>query len=106
MTRRMILPDRVLGMSGTIQTFFGRAILPISVSIAAITLASIPSSLRTPGLSETYISTIRPRMSSMTGTAAASATSGTVSAADSSSLVPSRWPATLMTSSIRPRMRM
>ena len=29
MTRRMILPDRVLGMSGTIQTFFGRAILPI-----------------------------------------------------------------------------
>ena len=34
MTRRMIFPDRVLGMSGTIQTFFGRAILPISVSIA------------------------------------------------------------------------
>ena len=34
-TRRMILPDRVLGMSGTIQTCFGRAILPISVSIAS-----------------------------------------------------------------------
>ena len=104
MTRRMIFPDRVLGMSGTIHTFFGRAILPISVSIAATTLASIPPG-STPGLSETYISTIRPRMSSMTGTAAASATSGTVSAADSSSFVPSRWPATLMTSSTRPRMR-
>ncbi len=30
MTRRMIFPDLVLGMSGTIQTFFGRAILPIT----------------------------------------------------------------------------
>ena len=29
MTRRMILPDLVFGMSATIQTFFGRAILPI-----------------------------------------------------------------------------
>ena len=36
MTRRMIFPDRVLGMSGTIHTFFGRAILPISVSIVAV----------------------------------------------------------------------
>ena len=30
MTRRMIFPDRVFGMSCTIQTFLGRAILPIS----------------------------------------------------------------------------
>jgi hypothetical protein len=37
MTRRMILPDRVLGMSETIHTFFGRAILPISRSMAALT---------------------------------------------------------------------
>ena len=29
MTRRMILPDRVFGMSATIQTMFGRAIVPI-----------------------------------------------------------------------------
>jgi hypothetical protein len=34
MTRRMILPARVLGMSVTIQTCFGRAMLPISLSIA------------------------------------------------------------------------
>jgi len=40
MTRRMILPDLVFGMSGTIQTFFGRAILPICSSIAALTLFS------------------------------------------------------------------
>ncbi len=88
-TRRMILPDLVFGMSLTIQTFFGLAILPISTSIARVTLASMPSGSM-PGLSEMYISTIRPLMSSITGTAAASATSPTVSAADSSSLVPSR----------------
>src|SRR5258708_15922339 len=29
MTRRMIFPERVFGMSETIQTFFGRAIFPI-----------------------------------------------------------------------------
>ncbi len=86
----MILPERVLGMSGTIQTFLGRAILPISTSIARVTLPAIWSLASYPGFSETYISTARPRMSSTTGTAAASATSATVSAADSSSLVPSR----------------
>src|SRR5438270_705673 len=59
-TRRMILPDLVFGMSGTIQMFFGRAILPMSVSIAFVTLASTPESAETPGLSEMYISTTRP----------------------------------------------
>ena len=44
-TRRMILPERVFGMSATIQTFFGRAILPISVSIAVVTLSAISSLL-------------------------------------------------------------
>ena len=44
-TRRMILPDLVFGMSGTIQMFFGRAILPMSVSIAVFTLASTPESV-------------------------------------------------------------
>src|SRR6266581_3090043 len=72
-TRRMILPDLVLGMSGTIHTFFGRAILPISVSIALLTLPSISVLGWKPGLSATYISTTRPRMSSMTGTAAVGA---------------------------------
>src|SRR5581483_11107736 len=72
-TRRMILPDRVFGMSGTIQMFFGRAILPMSVSMAVLTLFSMSALGVKPGLSETYISTTRPRTSSMTGTAAASA---------------------------------
>ena len=104
-TRRMILPDLVFGMSGTIQMFFGLAILPMSVSIATLTLFSTSGEASKPGLSAMYISTARPRMSSTTGTAAASATSLTVSAADSSSLVPSRCPATLITSSTRPRIR-
>src|ERR1035438_3891973 len=40
-TRRMIFPDRVFGMSGTIHTFLGRAILPISTSMARVTLSAI-----------------------------------------------------------------
>ena len=44
----MILPDRVLGMSATIQTFFGRAIFPITSSIALLTLADISWSAQSP----------------------------------------------------------
>ena len=101
----MILPERVFGMSATIHTFFGRAIDPISLTIALRDLCATSSLGWTPGLSATYISTILPRTSSITGTAAASATSSTMIAADSSSLVPSRCPATLITSSTRPRIR-
>ena len=85
----MIFPDRVFGMSGTTQTFFGRAILPISFSIWRETFFVTSSPASKPGLSETYISTALPRSSSTTGTAAASATSSTSMAADSSSFVPS-----------------
>ena len=46
----MILPERVFGMSATIQTFFGRAILPISVSIASLTFCSISLLGVNPGL--------------------------------------------------------
>src|SRR6266496_3800841 len=58
----------------------------------------------TPGFSATYTSTTRPRSSSISGTAAASAISSTVRHADSISFVPSRCPATLITSSTRPIM--
>jgi hypothetical protein len=51
-TRRMIFPDLVFGMSGTIQTCFGRAILPMFSSIARMTFSSIPAVSSTPGLSE------------------------------------------------------
>jgi hypothetical protein len=44
MTLRMIFPERVLGMSGTIQTLFGRAIFLISVSIALATRMWLPES--------------------------------------------------------------
>ena len=101
----MILPERVFGMSETIHTFFGRAIFPISLSIASLTFCSISLLGVNPGLSATYTSTILPRSSSITGTAAASAISSTVMLADSISLVPSRCPATLITSSTRPRIR-
>src|SRR3989442_145733 len=53
MTLRMILPERVFGMSGTIQTFFGRAILPIWVSIARATFSSKSAGGASPGLSDT-----------------------------------------------------
>jgi hypothetical protein len=52
-TRRMIFPDLVFGMSGTIHTFLGRAILPISVSIALPTLSFISLLGLKQGLSET-----------------------------------------------------
>src|SRR5437867_9573929 len=55
MTRRMIFPDRVLGMSGTIQTFFGRATLPIRVSIAPETFSSICLLGFCPGFRAMYI---------------------------------------------------
>src|ERR1700674_704107 len=52
-TRRMSLPERVLGMSGTMRTAFGRAILPIMVSIVRITFSVISWALAvTPGLRE------------------------------------------------------
>jgi hypothetical protein len=40
-TRRISLPERVLGMSGTIYTVFGRAIFPIMVSIVSVTFSAI-----------------------------------------------------------------
>src|SRR5207253_9242436 len=100
-----ILTERVFGRSVTTCTTFGRAILPIIVSIVATTCSRTRSLSDTPGFSDTYTAGTRPLISSTTGTTAASATSGTVRHADSSSLVPSLWPATLITSSTRPRIR-
>jgi len=60
-TRRMSLPERVFGMSGTICTVFGRAIFPIIVSIVWITFATTSwCGVVQPGRSDTYISGIRP----------------------------------------------
>jgi len=43
MTRRTIFPERVLVMSGTIHMSGGRAIFPISCSIAAVTFRVMSS---------------------------------------------------------------
>src|SRR2546421_6353711 len=55
MTRRMIFPERVVGMSGTIHTLTGRAILPISCSIAAMTWSAMSVLGARPGWRATYI---------------------------------------------------
>src|ERR1700731_1107063 len=53
-TRRMIFPERVLGMSGTTWTAFGRAIFPIIVSISRVTFSPISLwEIVTPGFSAT-----------------------------------------------------
>ena len=50
MTRRMIFPDRVLGISGTIHTRIGRAILPMWLSMAGQDFAFDPLAGRDAGL--------------------------------------------------------
>ena len=102
MTRLIILPDLVLGRSAETQTCDGRAIGPIIVVIAFLTSLTTSSPGSKPGFNDMYISGTRPLSSSIAGTAAASLTASTVRAADSSSLVPSLCPATLITSSTRP----
>src|SRR5436190_13276365 len=59
-TRRMILPERVLGMSGTMITWRGLAIAPIwDTTDAEIFFAMSSEGLR-PGLSATYRSGTSP----------------------------------------------
>src|SRR3989442_15594356 len=86
-TRRIILPERVLGMSGTTWMDFGRAILPIMVSMVDFTLSWMALVVGTPGFSEMYTTGTRPLTSSTSGTTAASAISPMVRQADSTSLV-------------------
>src|SRR5262249_29907622 len=50
-TRRMIFPERVFGMSGTMWTFLGRAIFPIIVSIVETTLSTMSLLGAMPGFS-------------------------------------------------------
>ena len=104
-TRLMILPERVLGRSAETHTWAGRAMGPIIVAIAPLTSSTTSWLSSYPGLRDMYISGTRPLSSSTAGTAAASLTASTVSAADSSSFVPRRCPATLITSSTLPTIR-
>src|SRR5919201_2623045 len=100
--RRSVLPERVFGSKPTKCTAFGRAMAPSCRSTVCITssaLVFLPASLST-----AKASGIWPLSSSATPTTAHSATFGCMFTASSISRVPRRWPATLMTSSVRPRM--
>jgi hypothetical protein len=52
-TRRMIFPERVMGMSGTMMTRRGPAIAPISETTAGEILFAISTEGASPGLNET-----------------------------------------------------
>ncbi|SAL88821.1 hypothetical protein AWB67_07665 [Caballeronia terrestris] len=101
----MILPERVFGRFSPKRMSFGFAIGPISFptrarSSFAILVLSSPSGRDC--LSTTNATTAWPVVSSGRPTTAASATSGFDTSADSISIVPSRWPETFSTSSMRP----
>ena len=108
--RRSSLPERVFGSAVTKCTRDGRATAPSWLSTTFMTSASCaarfasvstrPMSLRTAKAIATW-----PLSASCTPTTATSATFGCDEIDSSISRVPSRWPATLMTSSVRPRMK-
>src|SRR5437879_2481842 len=108
--RRSVLPERVFGSSVTNCTAFGRAMAPSRLSTVAITSFS---SLLLPSAElnfETSFATAKasgscPLRESATPTTAHSAMFGCMLTASSISRVPRRWPATLITSSVRPRMK-
>src|SRR5437588_1083901 len=102
MARRRVLPERVFGSSVTKCTAFGRAIAPSCRSTICIT--SSAEVRFAASLSTANARGICPFRSSATPTTAHSATFGCMLTASSISRVPRRWPATLMTSSVRPRM--
>ena len=102
-SRRMILPDRVLGSSSTTMICRGRAILPISLATwarSSDTTSSppVPASAR----KITNATMAWPVVSSVAPTTAASATLGWETRADSISVVDIRCPDTFITSSTRP----
>ncbi len=108
-SRRMILPERVLGRLSPKRMSFGLAIAPISLptqSRSSFAIFSASSPLGRGPLSTTKAHTASPVSSSGRPTTAASATSLLfATSADSISIVPRRWPETLSTSSMRPTMR-
>ena len=107
--RRSTFPDRVFGRVFTNPKNAGRARAPsvctTVVSISRRTAARAASSGKWSGrLRTTKQTTFWPLISSATPTVAHSATAGWPQTTSSISRVPRRWPATLMTSSVRPRM--
>ena len=104
--RRMILPLRVFGSESVKRMSSGRAKAPISLATCAPQLllervARLHARLR----ASRRRRCAWPLSSSGRPTTAASATAGWLTSALSTSIVPSRWPATLSTSSTRPMIQ-
>ena len=101
--RRRILPDRVFGSPGTTTTSFSAATGPIwSRTAATISCWRTPASISTPALRTTNARGTCPLSGSCTPITAHSATIGWAATTASMDPVESRWPATLITSSVRP----
>ena len=101
----MILPLRVLGSASVKRMSSGRAMAPISCTTCSLSWARSASSAFRPACTVTNATSACPLRSSGRPTTAASATSACDMSALSTSMVPSRWPATLMTSSTRPMIQ-
>jgi len=110
MARRSNLPERVFGSRVTKCTRAGRASAPSCRStVCMISPSSFSCALGSPSALASFAMTNAiatcPFSASATPTTATSATFGWLEMLSSISRVPSRWPATLMTSSVRPRMK-
>src|SRR5882757_2093010 len=109
-SRRMILPDRVLGSSSTTMIWRGFAIGPISLETwsrrALIASSPLASSFATLPRRITNATMPCPVVGSDAPTTAASATVGCETSADSTSVVEMLWPDTSMMSSTRPSIQM
>ena len=106
-SRRMILPERVLGRLSAKRISSGLAMAPTCAatqSRSSFTSASISPVGRAPRHT-TKANTDSPLISCGLPTTAASATRGCATSADSTSIVPRRCPATFRTSSIRPMIQ-
>jgi hypothetical protein len=103
--RRMILPERVFGSASVKRISLGFAIAPICrVTWSSNALASAPSARALPrGVTKATIAV--PVRSSGRPTTAASATFSCETSALSTSMLPIRWPATFITSSMRPMIQ-
>src|SRR2546425_3948346 len=101
-SRRMILPERVLGSSGANMIVFGRAIEPIFETTCSRSSFDRPSLGSLPPRRVTKAKIAWVVTGSSRPITAASATLGCETSADSTSVVEMRWPEIFITSSTRP----
>src|SRR5699024_10975936 len=102
--RRMILPERVLGTSGTKTMSAGLATGPMCLVTSWVSSVLAASSWKSPRATTNAMAQC-PVLGSGTGVTPASITLGWDTRADSISMVDNRWPEILMTSSMRPSIQ-